>query len=106
LKARQIGITWLAALLALWIALFRPGTRVLILSVNEDEAKKVIARIWGMWKSLPAGLTDHVVVSKPARGGNPSQEIEWTHHGQEAKKSTILALPATEKAGHGETARW
>jgi hypothetical protein len=104
LKARQIGITWLAALLALWIALFRPGTRVLILSVNEDEAKKVIARIWGMWKSLPRWATDHVVVSKPARGGDPSQEIEWTHHGQEAKKSTILALPATEKAGHGETA--
>lgn len=106
LKARQIGITWLAALLALWIALYRPGTRVLILSVNEDEAKKVIARIWGMYRSLPAYFREHVVVTKPARGGNPSQEIEWTHEspGDEVKMSTILALPATEKAGHGETA--
>jgi hypothetical protein len=103
LKARQIGITWLAALLALWTALFRPGTRVLILSVNEEEAKKVVARIWGMWKSMPHYLTEHVEVTKPARGGDPSQEIEWTHRAS-GKKSTILALPATEKAGHGETA--
>ena len=102
LKARQIGVTWLAALLALWTALFRPGTRVLILSVNEEEAKKVVARIWGMYKSLPGYLREHAAVTKPARGGDPSQEIEWTH--ADGRKSTILALPATEKAGHGETA--
>jgi hypothetical protein len=102
LKARQIGITWLAALLALWLMLFRPGTRVLILSVNEEEAKKVVARIWSMYKSLPHYMRDHAVVTKPARGGDPSQEIELTH--ADDRKSTILALPATEKAGHGETA--
>lgn len=101
LKARQIGITWLAGLYALWFALFRPGTRVLILSVNEEEAKKVIARIWGMYRSLPHYLSGHVAVTKPARGGDPSQEIEFTD--REGRKSTILALPATEKAGHGET---
>ncbi len=102
LKARQIGITWLAALLALWLMLFRPGTRVLILSVNEEEAKKVVARIWSMYKSLPVYMREHAVVTKPARGGDPSQEIELTH--ADERKSTILALPATEKAGHGETA--
>src|SRR5687768_7962225 len=94
LKARQIGITWLAALLALWTALFRPGTRVLILSANEEEAKKVVARIWGMWKSMPHYLTDHVEVTMPARGGDPSQEIEWTHRAC-GWKSTIIAAPAT-----------
>lgn len=104
LKARQIGITWLAALYALWIALMRPGTRVLILSTGEDEAKKVITRIWGMYQSLPHYMRDHVAVTKPARqGSTPSQEIELTHHGS-LKRSVILALPATESAGHGETA--
>lgn len=102
LKARQIGITWLAALLALWHLLYKPGTRVLILSVNEEEAKKVVARIWSMYKSLPDYMREHAVVTKPARGGDPSQEIELTH--ADGRKSTILALPATEKAGHGETA--
>lgn len=103
LKARQIGITWLAALLALWMVLFRPGTRVLILSTNEEEAKKVITRIWGMFKSAPKWMTDHVAVTKPARGGNPSQEIEFTEEGS-GKRASIIALPATETAGHGETA--
>ena len=103
LKARQIGITWLAGLLALWFALFKPGTRVLILSVNEEEAKKVVARIWGLYRSLPEYLKGHVRVTKPARGGDPSQEIEFTHI-TDLRKTTILALPATEKAGHGETA--
>lgn len=102
LKARQIGITWLAALYALWLLLFKPGTRVLIISINEEEAKKVVARIWGMYKSAPTYMKDHAVVSKPARGGDPSQEIELTH--ADGRKSTILALAATEKAGHGETA--
>ncbi len=102
LKARQIGITWLAALYAMWLMLFRPGTRVLIISINEEEAKKVVARIWQMYKSLPDYLTDQAAVTKPARGGDPSQEIELTH--ADGRKSTILALAATEKAGHGETA--
>lgn len=101
-KARQIGVTWLAAGLALWTALYRPHSRVLIVSINEDEAKKVIARIWGMYKRLPPYLKDHVTVTKPARGGDPSQEVEFTDG--EGRKSTILALPATENAGRSDTA--
>jgi Terminase large subunit, T4likevirus-type, N-terminal len=101
-KSRQIGITWLAGGFALWIALKRPGTRVLVISINLEEAQKVIARIWGMYNSLPLYLRDDVIVTKPARGGDPSQEIEWTH--RDGRKSAILALPSTPKAGHGETA--
>ena len=102
LKARQIGVTWLAAGLALTRLLTRPGIRVLIVSTNEEEAKKVIARIWGMFQSTPEYLKEHVFVTKPARGGDPSQEIEVRH--PDLRKSAILALPSTKKAGHGETA--
>ena len=102
LKARQIGVTWLAGGLALQRMLFRPGIRVLIVSTNEDEAKKVIARIWAMFNSLPDYLREHVYVTKPARGGDPSQEIEIRH--PDLRKSAIMALPSTKKAGHGETA--
>jgi hypothetical protein len=101
-KARQIGITWLAAGLALWLVLTRPGTRVLVISINLEEAQKVIGRIWGMYRSLPPYFVDHVEVTKPARGGDPSQEIEWTETAT-GRKSVILALPSTPKAGHGET---
>ena len=103
LKARQIGVTWLAGGLTLHALLFRPGTRCLIISTNEDEAKKVIARIWGMYLSTPLWLREHVVQTMPKRfGSEPSQEIEVRH--PDGRKSAILALPSTKKAGHGETA--
>ena len=38
LKARQIGITWLFAGLALWYCLFRPNSQVLVLSIGQLEA--------------------------------------------------------------------
>lgn len=101
-KARQIGITWLAAAYGLWMVLSHPGTRFLIISINEGEAIKVIARIWGMYNSLPSFMTDHMTLTKPSRGGSPSQEIEWT--ADDGKVSSILALASTAKAGHGETA--
>ncbi|HEY7421469.1 MAG TPA: hypothetical protein VH541_05620 [Gaiellaceae bacterium] len=101
-KARQLGITWLAAAYGLWIVLARPGSRVLIVSINQDEAVKVIGRIWGMYQALPSYMRDHMTLTKPARGGLPSQEIEFMD--REGKRSAIIALPSTPKAGHGETA--
>ena len=56
LKARQIGITWLAAGYALWKLLTMPGTRALVVSINEDEAIKVVNRIFDMFVSLPEHL--------------------------------------------------
>ena len=102
-KARQIGVTWLASGYGLWLALFRPGTRILVISINLEEATKVIARIWGMYQSAPDYITAHMRLMKPSRGGQPSQEIEWLHE-ETGKRSSILALPSTPKAGHGETA--
>lgn len=101
-KARQLGITWLAAAYGLWIVLSKPGSRVLIVSINQDEAVKVIGRIWGMYNALPDYMKNHLVLTKPARGGIPSQDIEWV--APDGRRSAILALPSTPKAGHGETA--
>ncbi len=101
LKARQLGITWLAGGFALWHLLFRPGTRVLAVSINEKEASKLVRRIWAQYRSLPAGLCE-VKVLKPARGAEPSDTIEVRH--PDGRISTILALPSTKTAGHGETA--
>ena len=35
LKARQLGITWLASGLALWTILYTPGSQVLAVSIKE-----------------------------------------------------------------------
>ena len=101
-KSRQIGVTWLASGYGLALCLANPGLRFLIISINLEEAQKVISRIWGMYNSLPHYFTNHMTLTKPSRGGAPSQEIEWTD--SEGRRSSILALPSTPKAGHGETA--
>ena len=41
LKGRQLGVTWVWAGLALWTALFRPGSDVLVYSIKEDDAAEV-----------------------------------------------------------------
>jgi hypothetical protein len=102
LKGRQIGVTWVAGGFGLWTALYRPGTRVLIISINEDEATKVVGRIWDMFESLPAHLRNDVKVIKPSRGIRPHREIEFLH--ADGSVSAIVGLPSTKKAGHGETA--
>lgn len=102
LKARQLGITWLAAGLALWTVLYRPGTRVLVISINEEEASKVVNRIWDMMQSLPEHLRNDVEVIKPTRGHRPALNIELRH--KDGRISSVIGLPSTKKAGHGETA--
>lgn len=102
LKARQLGITWLAAGLGLWQVLFRPGTRVLIISINEEEAAKVVGRLWDMFWSLPEHLRVGVTVLKPQKGNRPNLHIELRH--PSGLVSYVTGLPSTPKAGHGETA--
>jgi hypothetical protein len=102
LKARQLGITWLAAGLGLWTVLFRPGTRVLVISINEEEASKVVNRLWDMMVSLPVHLRNGTTVLKPTRGSRPNLHVELKH--PDGSISSVIGLPSTKKAGHGETA--
>lgn len=102
LKARQIGITWLAGGYALWHLLYQPGTKVLAVSINESEAAKVVNRVWDMYHSLPEHLRGGVRVQKPSKGARPSTTIEFVH--PDGRVSSMIGLPSTPKAGHGETA--
>jgi hypothetical protein len=102
LKARQIGITWLAAGYALWKLLTKPGTRALIVSINEDEAIKVVNRLFDMFLSLPEHLRFEAELTKPSRGARPSTLIELTF--PDGRISSVVGLPSTRRAGHGETA--
>lgn len=102
LKARQLGVTWTGMALELWYLLFRPGSKCVIYSYNEDEAKKAITRAWLMFNSLPAALRDHVEIITPSRSEEPAEFIKVRHKAT-GLISSIQALPATKKAGHGDT---
>lgn len=54
LKARQIGLTWLALCKALWTALLeKPGSTILLFSLRDDEAKELLVRVKGVYNRLP-----------------------------------------------------
>lgn len=102
LKARQLGITWLAGGLALWTALYVPGSNSLIVSIKEEDAVKVIGRVWDMLQSLPPYLWNSARVIKPKLGIRPTSEIQLEF--PNGKVSQIRGLTSTPTAGHGATA--
>lgn len=54
LKARQLGMTWLALVRVLHEVVFTPGSKALLLSLRETEAIAALRRLAGMYRRLPA----------------------------------------------------
>lgn len=105
LKARQLGITWLAVAVGLWYMLCRPGSSVVAYSYEEEQAKKLVQRAWLMLQSLPPVLREHMEVITPDKAVLPSEWIRLVDKAT-GKMSTFQALPATQRAGHGDTVTW
>jgi hypothetical protein len=90
LKARQLGLTWLALAFALWHVLLHPIATVLVFSRRDDEAVDLLARLKGMYKRLPPWLRFQRVVK--------DNDHEW----ELDNGSRVLAFPST--AGDSYTA--
>lgn len=105
LKARQLGITWCAAGVGLWIVTMLPGTRVLAQSMTEDDAADIIDHAWEMFISLKnrkPHLVQHIDVHKPFGDRRPHLDIEFIH--PDGRKSRFNAMPSSPSRGHGRTA--
>jgi hypothetical protein len=65
LKARQLGLTWLALGYILWLMTFWPAATVLLFSKREEESVYLLGeeRLRGMWRRLPSWL--RVPAAKP-----------------------------------------
>lgn len=62
LKARQLGLSWLALAYALWLMTFRAPATVLLFSLKEAEAVELLGRLKGMYARLPHWLRARVPV--------------------------------------------
>lgn len=101
LKARQLGLTWIMAALAVWTAL-RPNSNVLILSKRQDDAQKALERAKFIYASLPVWM-------RPRKMKGNESELRlghtWNNELNEyMEPSAIIALPATQDAGRSHTA--
>ena len=92
LKSRQTGASWMLAAYALWMAMYKQGSVVLLLSQGEDEAKKLLAKCRFVYENLDPHM-------QATLGTDSRQELYFPDTG-----SSISALPSTEKAGRSSTA--
>jgi hypothetical protein len=91
LKARQLGLTWLALGFGLWLILFWPAATVLLYSRRDDEAVDLLTnRLRGMYDRLP----DWLKVGSFA--------VDNDHEWELSNGSRVLAFPTT--AGDSYTA--
>lgn len=68
LKARQLGMSWLALGYALWLMLFRPAASILFMSKREDEAVELLAnRLVPMHRHLPQWMQAEKVQRQATR---------------------------------------
>ncbi len=93
LKARQLGLSWLADAYALWLCAFNEGQTVLMLSMGQREAAEELARVRYMHARLPVELR------RPTGAPDRFDRVEFP-----TLDSRIISLPATEDAGTGYTA--
>lgn len=92
LKARQIGVSWLACLYALRLCTLFAGQPVLCLSRGQLEANELVHRISFMYHHhadkawLPRLIADNTA------------DLEWSN------ESSVISLAATKNAGRSLTA--
>jgi len=65
LKARQLGLTWMALSYALWLMIFHPAATVLVYSRRDDEAMYLISgyRLQGTYQRLPDWIKDRAAIA-------------------------------------------
>ena len=97
LKARQIGITWVALIYCTWDLLFHPGHTAIALSKSKEEAFELVRRIGVILSKLSALMGGGDVMWKEKKG---SVELIFPN----GKKSVFKAFPASKSAGRSFTA--
>ena len=96
LKFRQAGVTELIALFCLWFAMYHPFKNIVIISIKDRVAKKVLRKIKFMYKNLPDFLKVRIVNGRTPEDYGTAQEMEFS------TGSIISSIPTTEDAGRSE----
>jgi len=106
LKARQLGLTWLALAYAVWCMIYRAGFAVVGLSRGDTEAMEMVERVAFILRYLPKWLIrDKKEVPKSYRGLTyeiTAHLITINHPGSEA--ATFKAFAASPDSGRSFTA--
>jgi len=98
LKARQLGYTTLAMAHALWLAFFRPGANILIISRNQKSSNKNLAQARLAYQFLPVWMKARA--PKLISDSTDGMSFQFA----DGMVSKLKAAAATEGVFAGETA--
>jgi hypothetical protein len=96
LKARQLGLTWLALHYGFWLMAFNPATpraRVLVLSKTGDDASKLLART----RRINALLPPYLKHTEDVKTRQAKTEFKLSGRGH------MISLASTPAAARSET---
>ena len=102
-KSRQVGITWLlGGAIPLWLAFYRPSTEILIYSLRERDATRLLSsnRLGGIISRIPPEVYPACTVADTRSGSNRRQLLfkHTTPNGYE--ESYLYSLNPREGDGY------
>lgn len=89
LKSRQMGMSWLVAGFSLWMTMFYADKNILIISMKDAIAKRLLDRVKYIFDNLPDWLKVRVF--------EDTRSVFSLHNG-----SRIESIPTSEEAGRSE----
>jgi hypothetical protein len=93
LKTRQIGLTWLAAALVLWLGIKNLLHLTVIISASEDHAKEFLARVYFILDRLPNWMV-------PTVSARTMQQLDFR---TDNLISSIKSMPTIEMGAESKT---
>jgi hypothetical protein len=94
LKARQMGMSWLAMAYVVWCVLHKKNFHVYITSIGLKEVNEQMERIRFIWYNMPDWVRGEVTLGGKGNKDNDSL-IEFSNG------SAIHAIASTKSGGHG-----
>ena len=95
LKARQLGLTWLALAFSVWNMIFKGGYSVLALSKTENDAKELVRRVVFILRNLPVWMINESEYSATALTVTITKNKD---------ASVFQSFPASQDSGRSFTA--
>lgn len=99
LKPRQMGLSWVVAGFALWLCLFFPDKKVLMISIKDETAKSLLKKVRYIYSYLPDFLKGELKDDNVRKMSfSTGSEIESVPTSEEAGRSESLSLLIIDEA--------
>lgn len=98
-KARQIGMSYVSALEAMWLCMTVPGILVMFISIKQDQAEELLSHTIMAWNSIPDRIVTPAGVFTKMKTTTTREQMTFYH--PRGLQSRIISLPNSPGAARG-----